>query len=81
MKTGAQRQAEYEQRLLRGVKWQPLKCCECGKPCRGVYLIDSLPSCRDCWRTLTDEGRQDCRDRVYKSRQRKKLNVTIRTER
>lgn len=47
---------------------EPLLCIACGKVHRGVHGA----LCRDCWRSLTPEGKADRVERVRRSRAKRK---------
>jgi hypothetical protein len=47
---------------------EPLLCIACGKTHRGAHG----QLCRDCWRSLTPEGKADRAERVRRSRTRRK---------
>lgn len=69
--TPADRARRY--RLRRAGQLPPaesLLCIACGKPHRGKHG----QLCRDCWRSLTPEGRADRAERVRRARARRKRN-------
>lgn len=47
---------------------EPLLCIACGKVHRGKHG----QLCRDCWRSLTPEGKADCVRRVRRAQAKRK---------